>query len=139
MSQTELPGLAPVRQHREAQAERAWLQARDRLRASEDAVEAARAELDSLRGVHHARREALRREYHGRAMSLRSLNGWSEEEHRLLADLAQREQALQVLDGTRAQQAREMERAEHALRQRRRELEKLKVLTELLIEEASHE
>jgi hypothetical protein len=134
MSQADLSALAPVRRHREAQAERAWRQQRDLLREREAAVVAARTRWQAACEWQAAQREALYCQHRGRALSVCELNAWSAQERRLMGELAEQARALQALDDEQAQQARNTETAQQRLQGRRRDLEKLKVLMEQLVE-----
>ncbi|MBT2340252.1 MULTISPECIES: hypothetical protein [Pseudomonas] len=136
MSRADLNALAPVRRHREAQAERAWRQARDLLREREAEVAAARAQWQAAREQQAAQREALYGEHRGRALSVVELNAWSTQERRLIGELAEQAQGLQALDAAQARQAQDTEAAQQRLRKRRRDLEKLKALMERLAQEA---
>lgn len=134
MSQADLSALAPVRRHREAQAERVWRQQRDLLREREAAVVAARARWQAAGEQQAAQREALYCEHRGRAVSVAELKAWNAQERRLIGELAEQARALQALDDEQAQQAQNTEAAEQRLRGRRRDLEKLKALMERLAE-----
>lgn len=136
MSRADLDALAPVRRHREAQAERAWRQQRDLLREREAAVIAARARWQTACERQAAQREALYDEHRGRAVSVCELNAWGAEERRLISELTQHAQALRALDEEQAQQARNTEDAQRRLQKRRRDLEKLGAMLENLVEEA---
>ncbi|AKJ97064.1 hypothetical protein PHLH5_51860 [Pseudomonas sp. Cab53] len=139
MSQADLDALAPVRRHREAQAERAWRQARDLLREREASVAAARAQWQAASERQAAQRAALCDEHRGRALSVVELNAWSTQERRLMGELAEQAQGVQALDAARAQQAQDTEAAQQRLRGRRRDLEKLKALMERLAQESCDE
>jgi septal ring factor EnvC (AmiA/AmiB activator) len=139
MSLIDLQALAPVRKHREGQAERALRQQRDLLALRETAMAQAKVRLSELRERQADQREALTREYQGKAMTLRALGAWTEQEHRLMADLALHERSLQDLSDARALQAQETHSAERHLQGRRRDMEKLKVLTDLLSKECTDE
>lgn len=139
MSQADLKALAPVRQHREAQAERAWRQQRDLLREQEAALATARVRLQAAREHHAAQREALYHAHQGRALDMRALGAWNEQEHRLINELAEQTRALQALHDQQAQQAQAAADAEQRLRGCRRDLEKLKALMERLVEDTRDE
>lgn len=139
MFQADLDALAPVRRHREAQAERAWRQQRDLLREREAAVVAARARWQAASEQQAAQREALYGEHRGRALSVCELNAWSTEERRLIGELAEQAQALQALDDEQAQQARDTEAALERLQGRRRDLEKLSAMMDYLVEVSGDE
>ncbi|KIQ58136.1 MULTISPECIES: hypothetical protein [Pseudomonas] len=139
MSQADLDALAPVRRHREAQAERAWRQARDLLREREASVAAAQAQWQAASERQAAQRAALCDEHRERALSVVELNAWSTQERRLMGELAEQAQGVQALDAARAQQAQDTEAAQLRLRGRRRDLEKLKALMERLAQESCDE
>lgn len=134
MSRADLDALAPVRRHREAQAERAWRQQREILRERQAAFAAARARWQAACEQQAAQREALYGEHRGRALSICELNAWSIEERRLIGELAEQARALQALDEEQAQQARHTEAAQQRLQGRRRDLEKLGAMMEYLME-----
>ncbi|WP_434602163.1 hypothetical protein J3P89_01135 [Pseudomonas sp. Z1-14] len=134
MSRADLDALAPVRRHREAQAERAWRQQRELLRERQAAFAAARARWQAACEQQAAQREALYGEHRGRALSICELNAWSTEERRLIGELAEQARALQALDEEQAQQARHTEAAQQRLQGRRRDLEKLGAMMEYLVE-----
>lgn len=134
MSRADLDALAPVRRHREAQAERAWRQQRELLREREAALADARARWQTACEQQATRRAALYGEHRGRAVSVAELNAWSTEERRLIGELAEQGQALQALDEQQMQQVRNTEAAQQRLRGRQRELEKLSVMMEYLME-----
>jgi len=134
MSRADLNALAPVRRHREAQAERVWHQQRDLLREREAALVAARAQWQAAAERQAAQREALYDEHRGRAVSASQLKAWGTQERRLIGELAEQARAVQVLDEEQAQQARNTEAAQQQLQRRRRDLEKLKALMESLVE-----
>ncbi|WP_434606680.1 hypothetical protein [Pseudomonas sp. R1-7] len=133
MSRADLDALAPVRRHREAQAERAWRQQRDLLREREAAVAAARVRWQAASEQQVTQREALYGEHRGRALSVCELNAWSTEERRLIGELAEQARALQALDEEQAQQARSTEAARQRLQGRRRDLEKLSAMMDYLV------
>lgn len=139
MSRADLDALAPVRRHREAQAERAWRQQRDLLREREAAVAAARVRWQAASEQQVTQREALYGEHRGRALSVCELNAWSTEERRLIGELAEQARALQALDEEQAQQARSTEAARQRLQGRRRDLEKLSAMMDYLVEASSDE
>ncbi|MBI6617200.1 MULTISPECIES: hypothetical protein [Pseudomonas] len=139
MSRADLDALAPVRRHREAQAERAWRQQRDLLREREAAVAAAQVRWQAASEQQVTQREALYGEHRGRALSVCELNAWSTEERRLIGELAEQAQALQALDEEQAQQARSTEAARQRLQRRRRDLEKLSAMMDYLVEDPSDE
>lgn len=139
MSRADLDALAPVRRHREAQAERAWRQQRDLLREREAAVAAARVRWQAASEQQVTQREALYGEHRGRALSVCELNAWSTEERRLIGELAEQARALQALDEEQAQQAHSTEAARQRLQGRRRDLEKLSAMMDYLVEASSDE
>ena len=139
MSRADLDALAPVRRHREAQAERAWRQARELLREREAQAAAARNQLQAASERQAAQRAALSDEHRGRALSVVELNAWSHEERRLMGELAEQAQGVRALEAAQAQQAEDTEAAQQRLRGRRRDLEKLKALLERLPQEPSDE
>lgn len=134
MSRVDLDALAPIRRHREAQAERAWRQQRELLREREAAVVAARARMQASREQQALQREALYGEHRGRALSLCELNAWSAQERRLIGELAEQARALQALDDEQAQQAQHTAAAQQRLQGRRRDMEKLSAMLEHLVE-----
>lgn len=134
MSLADLSALAPVRRHREAQAERVWRQQCDLLREREAAVVAARARWLEAGERQAAQRQALYCEHRGRAVSVGELKAWNAQECRLIGELAEQARALQALDDEQAQQAQNTEAAQQRLRGRRRDLEKLNALMERLAE-----
>lgn len=139
MSRVDLDALAPIRRHREAQAERVWRQQRELLREREAAVVAARARMQATSEQQTVQREALYGEHCGRALSVSELNAWSTQERRLIGELAEQAQALQVLDAEQAQQAQHTAAAQQRLQGRRRDLEKLSAMMEHLVEIPSDE
>lgn len=139
MSRADLDALAPVRRHRETQAERQWRQQRDLLREREAAVVAARAQWQAAREQQAQQREGLCQEHRGRAISVGELNAWSAQERRLIGELAEQARAVQVLHDEQLQQEQETAAAEQRLRGRRRDLEKLKALMERLVQEPGDE
>ena len=139
MSRVDLDALAPIRRHREAQAERAWRQQRELLREREAAVVAARARMQATREQQAVQREALYGEHRGRALSVCELNAWSAQERRLIGELDEQVRALQALDAEQAQQAQHTTAAQQQLQGRRRDLEKLNAMMEHLAETPSDE
>lgn len=139
MSRVDLDALAPIRRHREAQAERAWRQQRELLREREAAVATARAQMQATREQQAVQREALYGEHRGRALSVCELNAWSTQERRLIGELAEQARAVQALDDEQAQQAQHTAAAQQRLQGRRRDLEKLSAMMEYLVETPSDE
>lgn len=139
MSRVDLDALAPIRRHREAQAERAWRQQRELLREREAAVVAARARMQVTREQQAVQREALYGEHRGRALSVCELNAWSAQERRLIGELAEQARALQALDDEQAQQAQDTAAAQQRLQGHRRDLEKLNAMMEHWVETPSDE
>ncbi|WLH46038.1 hypothetical protein [Pseudomonas beijingensis] len=139
MSRVDLDTLAPIRRHREAQAERAWRQQRELLREREAAVVAARARMQATSEEQALQREALYGEHRGRALSVCELNAWSTQERRLIGELAEQARALRALDDEQAQQAKDTAAAQQRLQGRRRDLEKLSAMMEHWVETPSDE
>ncbi|WP_431080742.1 hypothetical protein [Pseudomonas thivervalensis] len=139
MSRLDLDALAPIRRHREAQAERVLRQQRELLREREAAVAAARARMQASSEQQAVQREALYGGHRGRALSVCELNAWSTQERRLIGELAEQARALQALDAEQAQQAQDTAAAQQRLQGRRRDLEKLSAMMEHLAETPSDE
>ncbi len=139
MCRADLQALVPVRRHREGQAERAWHQARERLRECEAETAAARAHLQTARERQMAERAALGDAHRGRALSVVELNAWSTQERRLIGELAEHAQRVQALEAAQARQAQDTDAAQQRLSGRRRDLEKLKALMARLGQETGDE
>jgi hypothetical protein len=138
MSPLELAALHPIRRHREAQAERAWHDARRRLEGLLQRVADAEGQLEQARRQQREQRQRLASEHQGQALTPLTLAAWGEQERRLLGQLASDEAALLELREQRLRQQQQADRARLRLRERQRQLEKLKELTALLTEDGDH-
>ncbi|MHA6494936.1 type III secretion system stalk subunit SctO [Pseudomonas borbori] len=139
MSRHELAALRPIRQHREAQAERAWREEHGRLQALLERERQAEAQLECARLQQREQRAALSRAHQGQTLTPMLLAAWGEQEKRLLAELGKQAQALDALRQERLQQDQQAVQARQQLRGRQRQLEKLRELSRLLKEAPEHE
>lgn len=139
MSPLEIAALQPIRRHREAQAERAWRDERQRLESLARQVVDAEVRLEQARRAQVAERRQLAREHQGQALTPLTLAAWGKQEKRLLGQLAADESSLLELRRQRLRQQQQADAARLRLRERQRQLEKFKELTALLAEASDHE
>lgn len=72
--------LTPLRQHRQASAERAHRQAQVELKSMLDHLSETRASLDQERDNHKRRRESLSQDHLQKTISLNDVDRWHEKE-----------------------------------------------------------
>ncbi|RAU38189.1 MULTISPECIES: YscO family type III secretion system apparatus protein [unclassified Pseudomonas] len=127
--------LTPLRQHRQASAERAQRRAQRALDELHAQLQATREALSQERANQRERRQALSQANLNQAMALNDLERWHEKEHRMLDRLAYIRQDVerQRLGIDAQQQLLEQARAEAKASQRA--VEKLACLAEALDEQ----
>ncbi|MDH0749750.1 type III secretion protein [Pseudomonas sp. GD03842] len=127
--------LTPLRQHRQASAERAQRRAQRALDELQTQLQATREALSQERANQRERRQALSQANLNQAMALNDLERWHEKEHRMLDRLAYIRQDVerQRLGIDAQQQLLEQARAEAKAFQRA--VEKLACLAEALDEQ----
>lgn len=127
--------LTPLRQHRQASAERAQRQAQQALEHLHEHLQQTRDSYAQERHNQRERREVLSSAHVNKAMSLDDLERWHEKENRMLDRLAyiRQDMARQEL-GIEEQQQR-LADAKDAAKASQRAVEKLACLAEALNEE----
>lgn len=127
--------LTPLRQHRQASAERAQRRAQKELEDMHQHLQQTRASYTQERDNQRERRQGLSDAHLNKSMSLNDLDRWHEKENRMLDRLAYiRQDVEQQRLGIDAQQQR-LEQAREAAKASQRAVEKLACLGEALNEQ----
>jgi flagellar biosynthesis component FlhA len=127
--------LTPLRQHRQASAERAQRQAQKALEDMHEHLQQTRASYSQERDNQRERRQVLSDAHLNKAMALNELDRWHEQENRMLDRLAYiRQDVAQQRLGIDEQQQR-LAHARDAAKASQRAVEKLACLAEALYEQ----
>ncbi|KPX29857.1 MULTISPECIES: YscO family type III secretion system apparatus protein [Pseudomonas syringae group genomosp. 2] len=127
--------LTPLRQHRQASAERAHRHAQVELKSMLDHLSKTRASLDQERDNHKRRREGLSQEHLEKAISLNDIDRWHEKEKHMLDRLACIRQDVQQQQLRVAEQQALLEQKRLQAKASQRAVEKLACMEETLNEE----
>ncbi|ALD99286.1 MULTISPECIES: hypothetical protein [Pseudomonas] len=127
--------LTPLRQHRQASAERAHRQAQLELKSMLDHLAETRASLNQERENHKRRRESLSHAHLQRTLSLTDVDGWHEKERTMLDRLAYIRQDVQQQQMRVAEQQALLEQKRLQAKASQRAVEKLACMEETLNEE----
>ncbi|MEA1765573.1 type III secretion protein [Pseudomonas syringae pv. tomato] len=127
--------LTPLRQHRQASAERAHRQAQVELKSMLDHLSETRASLDQERDNHKRRRESLSQDHLQKTISLNDVNRWHEKEKNMLDRLAFIRQDVQQQQLRVAEQQTLLEQKRLQAKASQRAVEKLACMEETLNEE----
>ncbi|EGH28143.1 type III secretion protein HrpO [Pseudomonas syringae pv. japonica str. M301072] len=126
--------LTPLRQHRQASAERAHRQAQLELKSMLDHLAETRASLKE-RDNHKRRRESLSHAHLQKTLSLTDVDGWHEKERTMLDRLAYIRQDVQQQQMRVAEQQALLEQKRLQAKASQRAVEKLACMEETLNEE----
>lgn len=126
--------LTPLRQHRQANAERAQRRAQKALEDMQVHLQQTRESLTQERDNQRERRHGLSDAHLNKQMSLNDLDRWHEKEHRMLDRLAYIRQDVQRQRVGIDQQQRQLVQARDAAKASQRAVEKLACLAEALNE-----
>lgn len=126
--------LTPLRQHRQACAERAQRQAEKALEDMQVHLQQTRESLTHERDNQRERRRGLSESHLNTQMSLNDLDRWHEKEHRMLDRLAYIRQDVQRQRLGIDEQQRQLVQARDAAKASQRAVEKLACLAEALNE-----
>ncbi|MCD5993870.1 type III secretion protein [Pseudomonas sp. CDFA 602] len=127
--------LTPLRQHRQASAERAQRQAQVELKSMLDHLSETRALLDQERDRHKRRRATLSEAHLEKTMSLNDVDAWHEKEKKMLDRLAYIRQDIQQQQLRIAEQQALLEERQQQAKASQRAVEKLACMSETLNEE----
>ncbi|WP_439867601.1 type III secretion protein [Pseudomonas syringae] len=127
--------LTPLRQHRQASAERAHRQAQLELKSMLDHLAERRASLNQERDNHKRRRESLSHAHLQKTLSLTDVDGWHEKERTMLDRLAYIRQDVQQQQMRVAEQQALLEQKRLQAKASQRAVEKLACMEETLNEE----
>ncbi|WP_460043539.1 type III secretion system stalk subunit SctO [Pseudomonas sp. S2_H01] len=126
--------LTPLRQHRQASAERAQRRAQKALEDMQVHLQQTRESLTQERDNQRERRQGLSVAHLNKQMSLNDLDRWHEKEHRMLDRLAYIRQDVQRQRLGIDEQQRQLVQARDAAKAAQRAVEKLACLAEALNE-----
>jgi chromosome segregation ATPase len=127
--------LTPLRQHRQASAERAQRRAQQALEQMQTQLQHTRESLTHERDNQRQRRQGLSDTHLNKPMSLNDLERWHEKENRMLDRLAYIRQDLQQQRLGIDQQYASLEQAREVVKASQRAVEKLACLAEALDEQ----
>ena len=127
--------LTPLRQHRQASAERAQRRAQMELESMADHLSQTRASLSQERHNQRERRQGLSDAYLQKTMTLNDVDRWHEKEHRMLDRLAYIRQDVQQQRLRIDEQHTALENARLKAKAAQRAVEKLACLSEALNEQ----
>jgi hypothetical protein len=126
--------LTPLRQHRQASAERAQRLAEQALEDMQVHLQLTRESLTHERDNQRERRQGLSEAHLNKQMSLNDLDRWHEKEHRMLDRLAYIRQDVKRQRLGIDEQQRQLVQARDAVKASQRAVEKLACLAEALNE-----
>lgn len=127
--------ITPLRQHRQASAERAQRQAQVELNSMLDHLSETRQVLSQERDNHRQRRQSLSAAHLEKTISLKDVDRWHEKEQNMLDRLALIRQDLQQQQLQIAEQQALLENKRQQAKAFQRAVEKLACLSETLNEE----
>ena len=127
--------LTPLRQHRQASAERAQRRAQMELESMADHLSQTRASLSQERDNQRERRQGLSDAHLHKTMTLNDVDRWHEKEHRMLDRLAYIRQDVQQQRLRIDEQHTALENARLKAKAAQRAVEKLACLSEALNEQ----
>lgn len=127
--------IKPLRQHRQASAERAQRQAQVELDSMRDHLSATRLLLEQQRDNDRQRRESLCAAHLQKTLSLKDIDRWHEKEQNMLDRLALIRQDVQQQQQQIAEQQALLEQRQLQAKASQRAVEKLACLSEALNEE----
>lgn len=127
--------LTPLRQHRQASAERAQRQAQKSLEQMHNHLQQTRDSYAQERHNQRERRQVLSSAHVNKAMSLDDLERWHEKENRMLDRLAYIRQDMARQQLSIEEQQQRLAEAKHAAKASQRAVEKLAFLAEALNEQ----
>jgi chromosome segregation ATPase len=127
--------LTPLRQHRQASAERAQRRAQQALEAMQAQLQQTRESLTQERDNQRERRQGLSKANLKKSMSLSDLDRWHEKENRMLDRLAYLRQDMQRQRSSLDEQQVRLQQARDAAKASQRAVEKLACLAEALSEQ----
>ncbi|MBD8094615.1 YscO family type III secretion system apparatus protein [Pseudomonas fluorescens] len=126
--------LKPLRQHRQASAERARRQIEQELHQLHEQLLISTASLNQERDNQKLRRQQLSDTHLERTMELSDIDRWHEKERRMLDRLAHIRQSVSQLRGRIEEQEHQLQQAQQAVKARQRAVEKLACMSESLDE-----
>lgn len=135
MSLSELDTLRSLRKHRADRAERALSEAKRQQRALQLHVEQAQQSLEQTRQEEAQEAAQLLSAHQGKVISFQALKSWNTHERSLSASTQREEAQLQALHGQQAQQVNHIDSAQKQVTECLREVEKLRELSLLLMQE----
>jgi predicted nucleic acid-binding Zn-ribbon protein len=124
--------LGPLRQQRQARAERAQEQAQKELNARLDHIENTRGVLTRAQHTHRQQRHNLVREHQNRSISFNQLEHWHEKEQQVLDRLAHIRQDITRQQRCIAEQREQVEHLQQQSKSARRAVEKLACISEAI-------
>ncbi|SEQ63906.1 MULTISPECIES: type III secretion protein [Pseudomonas] len=127
--------LAPLRQHRQAKAERLRLQAERDLQNSRDHLSELRSSFTAEQVQQREQRHALSVEHLNQRHTLNEVDRWHEQERSMLDHLSRLRQGIQLQIQAVEQQQETLEHAQDEARNAQRAVEKLSCLTETMHDE----
>ncbi|WLG46832.1 YscO family type III secretion system apparatus protein [Pseudomonas sp. FP1740] len=127
--------LTPLRQHRQASAERAQWRAQKELEEMHEHLQQTRASYSQERDNQRERRQALNDAHLNKAMVLNDLDRWHEKENRMLDRLAYIRQDVAQQRLSIDEQQQRLEQARDDAKASQRAVEKLACLAEAINEQ----
>lgn len=124
--------LRPLRQHRQAMAERRQRELQTHMNDTERHLEDARSTLATERSHQRSVREALSQAHSMRSLDRASIDDWQTDERKMLSHLADLQHGVRATQDTLTQLTTSLDSARMATKQRQRAVEKLGCLLEIL-------
>ncbi|MGB3125110.1 MAG: type III secretion protein [Pseudomonas sp.] len=126
--------LTPLRQHRQASAERARRQIEHALHALHEQLRTSTESMNQERDNQKLRRQQLSDTHLQKSMALSDIDRWHEKERRMLDRLAQIRQSITQLRERIELQQHQLQQAQQDVKARQRAVEKLACMSESLYE-----
>lgn len=124
--------LSPLREQRQARAERAQREARTELNSMLDHLSTTQAAIRQARDQHRQRRDSLSQAHLLKPLSLSDIDRWSEKEQAMIDRLAHMHQDVEQQRRRIAEQRSHLEQLQRQAIAAQRAVEKLACLSELL-------
>lgn len=128
--------LNPLRQHRQASAEREQRQAEEELRRNCESLAEARTELIDERGRQAEQRQALSTQHVNQTLTLTDVDRWHDQERGMLDQLSRLQQGIALQTRAVERQQQLLLQAQHDAKATQRAVEKLACLAEAMNDES---
>jgi len=128
--------LTPLRQHRQARAERAQRQAQQTLEAGQEQLTQAKDVLTDETARKGVQRQAMATEHLNQAMTLKDMDRWQHKERKLLDHLSRLRQGIEQQRRAVVAQQQAVLDAQRSAKAAQRATEKLACLAEAIADES---